>query len=120
MADIRIHKGPSGIKSENARPTAWVYVDLTDTDIGAYVETARRHISERVSLPVGYSMAWSGQYEYLERAQRRLQIVVPVTLAIILLLLYMNFRNVVGQHDRHAVAALRAGGRRVADVPAGL
>ncbi len=95
VADIRIHKGPSGIKSENARPTAWVYVDLTDTDIGAYVETARRHISERVSLPVGYSMAWSGQYEYLERAQRRLQIVVPVTLAIILLLLYMNFRNVV-------------------------
>ena len=95
VADIRIRKGPSGIKSENARPTAWVYVDLTDTDIGAYVESARRLIAERVSLPVGYSIVWSGQYEYLERAQRRLQIVVPVTLAIILLLLYMNFRNVV-------------------------
>ena len=95
VADIRIRKGPSGIKSENARPTAWVYVDLRDTDIGAYVESARRLIAERVSLPVGYSMVWSGQYEYLERAQRRLQIVVPVTLAIILLLLYMNFRNVV-------------------------
>ena len=94
VADIRIRKGPSGIKSENARPTAWVYVDLRDTDIGAYVESARRLIAERVSLPVGYSMVWSGQYEYLERAQRRLQIVVPVTLAIILLLLYMNFRNV--------------------------
>ena len=94
VADIRIRKGPSGIKSENARPTAWVYVDLTDTDIGAYVESARRLIAERVSLPVGYSMVWSGQYEYLERAQQRLQIVVPVTLAIILLLLYMNFRNV--------------------------
>ncbi|MDE2845913.1 MAG: efflux RND transporter permease subunit [Gemmatimonadota bacterium] len=95
VADIRIRKGPSGIKSENARPTAWVYVDLQDTDIGAYVESARRLIAERVSMPVGYSMVWSGQYEYLERAQRRLQIVVPVTLAIILLLLYMNFRNVV-------------------------
>ena len=95
VAEIRIRKGPSGIKSENARPTAWVYVDLRDTDIGAYVESARRLIAERVSLPVGYSMVWSGQYEYLERAQRRLQIVVPVTLAIILLLLYMNFRNVV-------------------------
>ena len=95
VAEIRIRKGPSGIKSENARPTAWVYVDLTDTDIGAYVESARRLIAERVSLPVGYSMVWSGQYEYLERAQRRLHIVVPVTLAIILLLLYMNFRNVV-------------------------
>ena len=94
VADIRIRKGPSGIKSENARPTAWVYVDLTDTDIGAYVESARQLIAERVSLPVGYSMVWSGQYEYLERAQQRLQIVVPVTLAIILLLLYMNFRNV--------------------------
>lgn len=95
VADIRIRKGPSGIKSENARPTAWVYVDLQDTDIGAYVDTARQLVAERVSLPVGYSMVWSGQYEYLERAQRRLQIVVPVTLAIILLLLYMNFRNVV-------------------------
>ena len=94
VAEIRIRKGPSGIKSENARPTAWVYVDLRDTDIGAYVESARQLIAERVSLPVGYSMVWSGQYEYLERAQRRLQIVVPVTLAIILLLLYMNFRNV--------------------------
>ena len=94
VADIRFRKGPAGIKSENARPTAWVYVDLKDTDIGAYVDTARRLIAERVSLPVGYSIVWSGQYEYLERAQRRLQIVVPVTLAIILLLLYMNFRNV--------------------------
>ena len=94
VADIRIRKGPSGIKSENARPTAWVYVDLKDTDLGAYVESARQLIAERVSLPVGYSMVWSGQYEYLERAQRRLQIVVPVTLAIILLLLYLNFRNV--------------------------
>ena len=94
VADIRFRKGPAGIKSENARPTAWVYVDLKDTDIGAYVDTARRLIAEKVSLPVGYSIVWSGQYEYLERAQRRLQIVVPVTLAIILLLLYMNFRNV--------------------------
>ena len=95
VADIRIHKGPSGIKSENARRTAWLYVDLKDTDIGAYVDAARQRIAERVSIPVGYSMVWSGQYEYLERAQRRLQIVVPVTLAIILLLLYMNFKNVV-------------------------
>ena len=95
VAEIRIHKGPSGIKSENARRTAWLYVDLKDTDIGAYVDSARQRIEERVSMPVGYSMVWSGQYEYMERAQQRLQIVIPVTLAIILLLLYMNFRNVV-------------------------
>ena len=95
VADIRIHKGPSSIKSENARRTAWLYVDLKDTDIGAYVDAARQLVAERVSLPVGYSMVWSGQYEYLERAQRRMQIVVPITLAIIFLLLYMNFRSVV-------------------------
>ncbi len=94
VADIRIRKGPSGIKSENARPTAWVYVDLKDMVIGTYVDTARRVISERIDLPEGYSLVWSGQYEYLKRAQRRLQIVIPITLIIILLLLYLNFRNV--------------------------
>ncbi|MEE2710557.1 MAG: CusA/CzcA family heavy metal efflux RND transporter [Gemmatimonadota bacterium] len=94
VAQINLSKGPSGIKSENARRTAWVYVDLTDTDVGTYVNVARQIVEERVSLPPGYSMVWSGQFEYMERAQQRLQIVVPFTLIIILVLLYLNFRRV--------------------------
>ena len=94
VARIKLSKGPPGIKSENARRTAWVYVDLTDTDVGTYVDVARQIVKERVSLPPGYSMVWSGQYEYMERAQQRLQIIVPFTLIIILMLLYLNFRRV--------------------------
>ena len=94
VAQINLSKGPPSIKSENARRTAWVYVDLMDTDVGTYVDVARQIVEERVSLPPGYSMVWSGQYEYMERAQQRLQIVVPFTLIIILVLLYLNFRRV--------------------------
>ncbi|SVB34873.1 uncharacterized protein METZ01_LOCUS187727, partial [marine metagenome] len=94
VAQINLSKGPPSIKSENARRTAWVYVDLTDTDVGTYVDVARQIVEERVSLPPGYSMVWSGQYEYMVRAQQRLQIVVPFTLIIILVLLYLNFRRV--------------------------
>ncbi len=94
LADLRIRKGPPGIKSENARLNAWVYVDIRDADVGTYVERARQVVGEQVDLPPGTSLVWSGQYEYMERAQRRLSIVVPVTLAIIFLLLYLNFRSV--------------------------
>jgi len=94
LADIRIVKGPPAIKSENARSSAWVFVDIEDVDVGTYVKRAQGAVSERIELPSGYSMVWSGQYEYMVRAQKRLMIVVPMTLLIIFLLLYLNFRSV--------------------------
>ena len=94
LADIRITKGPPVIKSENARNNAWVYVDIRDIDVGTYVKKARKVVGEKIKLPPGYSMVWSGQYEYMVRAQKRLMIVVPLTLIIIFLLLYFNFRNI--------------------------
>ena len=94
LADIRIRKGPSGIKSENARLNAWVYVDIKDVDVGTYVERAQQVVMEQVDLPPGYSLVWSGQYEYMQRAAQRLKLVVPITLGIIFMLLYLNFRSV--------------------------
>jgi Cu(I)/Ag(I) efflux system membrane protein CusA/SilA len=93
VAKIIIQKGPPGIKSENARRAAWVYVDLKGIDVGTYVKNAKQIVDAQFSLPDGYSMVWSGQYEYMERARQRLQIVIPGTLAIIFLLLYLNFGN---------------------------
>ncbi len=94
VADFSIVNGPPVIKSENARTTSWVYVDIRDIDVGAYVKSARAIVNEQVDLPEGYSMVWSGQYEYMERARQRLQIVIPLTLIIIFLLLYLNFKNI--------------------------
>ncbi|MBW1979887.1 MAG: efflux RND transporter permease subunit [Deltaproteobacteria bacterium] len=94
VADIRIVKGPPSIKSENARNSAWIYVDLTGIDVGTYVKIAQQAVKEKVKLPAGYSLVWSGQYEYMVRAQKRLMVVVPVTLIIIFLLLYFNFKNI--------------------------
>jgi Cu(I)/Ag(I) efflux system membrane protein CusA/SilA len=94
LADIRIIKGPPSIKSENARKNAWIYVDITGIDVGTYVKKAQQIIREKIKLPSGYSMIWSGQYEYMVRAQKRLMIVVPLTLIIIFLLLYFNFKNI--------------------------
>ena len=94
LADIRIIKGPPVIKSENARKNAWIYIDIRDIDVGTYVKSAQQIVNEKVSLPQGYSLVWSGQYEYMVRAQQRLMIVVPLTLIIIFLLLYFNFKNV--------------------------
>lgn len=93
IAQIRVTDGPPMIKSENARLTGWVFVDIEDRDLGGYVKDARQRIANSVQLPPGYSINWSGQYVYLERAQQRMTLVVPVTLIIILLLLYLNFRN---------------------------
>jgi Cu(I)/Ag(I) efflux system membrane protein CusA/SilA len=95
VADIRIVKGPPVVKSENARNTAWIYVDITGIDVGTYVKKAQEVVRENIKLPPGYSMIWSGQYEYMIRAQKRLMIVVPMTLVIIFVLLYFNFKNVV-------------------------
>ncbi|MFQ5585356.1 MAG: efflux RND transporter permease subunit [Thermodesulfobacteriota bacterium] len=95
VADIRIKKGPPGIKSENARLNAWIYIDIKDIDVGTYVKRAQEIISSEVGIPAGYSIAWSGQYEYMERAKKKLKLVIPLTLVIIFLLLYFNFGNVI-------------------------
>ncbi len=94
LADIRLARGAPVIKSENARPNAWVYVDINTSDIGGFVQRAKRLVDEKLDLPPGYTLSWSGQFEYMERAKERLKLVVPFTLAIIFLLLYFNFRNV--------------------------
>ncbi|WP_286829221.1 MULTISPECIES: efflux RND transporter permease subunit [Kordiimonas] len=93
VADINVSGGPGVIRSENARLNGWIYVDISGVDIGSYVKEAQRVVREQVDLPAGYSIAWSGQYEYMERAKAKLSVVVPVTLIIILLLLYINFKN---------------------------
>jgi Cu(I)/Ag(I) efflux system membrane protein CusA/SilA len=93
VADIAVADGPAMIKSENARLNGWVYVDIAGRDIGSYVEEAQRIVAQSVKLPPGYSLAWSGQYEYMVRAKEKLMLVGPVTLAVIFLLLYLNFRR---------------------------
>ena len=90
LADIQIHKGPPGIKSESARKTAWIYVDLTTSDVGGWVERARRRVAETVALPAGYNLVWSGQYEYIQAANQRLAIAVPAVFVLIVLLLYLS------------------------------
>ncbi len=94
VATIRQTAGPMVVRTEGALPTAWVYVDVEGRDIGSYVAEARRKVERMVTLPAGYSMVWSGQYEYMERAAKKLAVVVPATLAIIFLLLYFSFGNV--------------------------
>jgi Cu(I)/Ag(I) efflux system membrane protein CusA/SilA len=91
VADIRVVGGPPVIKSENARPNGWTYVDISDRDLGSYVAEAQRVVAGSIELPAGYSLAWSGQYEYMVRARDRLAIVGPITLAVIVLLLFINF-----------------------------
>jgi Cu(I)/Ag(I) efflux system membrane protein CusA/SilA len=93
VARVRIVDGPAMIRSENARPSGWVFVDMSGRDLGGYVREAKERVARQLELPPGYSLGWSGQYEYLERAAARLRVVVPLTLAIIVLLLYLNFRN---------------------------
>jgi Cu(I)/Ag(I) efflux system membrane protein CusA/SilA len=91
VADIQLTTGPSTIRTENAQLAAYIFVDTRETDIGDYVSKAQKVVAERVTFPQGYYIAWSGQFEYLERAKARLQLVVPATLLIIFLLLYLNF-----------------------------
>ena len=93
VADITVIDGPGLVKSENARLTGWIYVDIDGRDLGSYVAEAQQVVADQVKLPPGYSVGWSGQYEYMLRAKERLTYVVPLTLIIILLLLYLNFRN---------------------------
>ena len=94
LASMEYVVGPPSIKSEGAKPNAWVYIDIRDIDIGSYVEAARETVAAEVALPPGYSVSWSGQYEYLERAQQRLAFVVPLTLLLIFVLIYLTTRSV--------------------------
>lgn len=93
LATLQFAKGPPAIKTENARPNAWVYVDLEGIDVGTYVKNAKKVLENELVLPPGYTLIWSGQFEYLERAQNRLMLIVPLTVGIIFLLLYLNFRR---------------------------
>ena len=93
VAKIRVADGPAMIRSENARPNGWIYVDITGRDIGTYVAEARARVDREVKLPTGYSITWSGQYEYMERAMARLKLVLPLTLTLIFVLLFLTFRT---------------------------
>jgi len=94
IATIKQVGGPMVVRTEDAQPTAWVYVDVVGRDIAGYVADARREVSAMVRLPAGYTIVWSGQYEYMQRAKERMKLVIPATLALVFLLLYFNFRSV--------------------------
>lgn len=93
VARVAIEDGPPAIKSENARLNGWVFVDITGRDLGSFVADAQAAVSEHIELPPGYSLRWAGQYEYMARAQEKLALVMPITLGVIVLLLYLNFRR---------------------------
>ncbi len=95
VANIKIRKGPPGIKSENARRTAWVFVDLKGIDVGTYVRQAQQVVEEKVKLPPGYNLIWSGQYEYMQAAAAKLKVVIPLTLLIIFVIIYMNTKSMI-------------------------
>lgn len=93
VAEIKVTDGPPMIKSENARPNVWVYVDIQDRDLGGFVKDAKAMLDKELQLPAGYSLAWSGQFEYFERASKRLSYVVPMTLGIIFIMLFLAFKR---------------------------
>jgi len=95
VANVYVEDGPPAIKSENARLNGWSYIDIKDIDVGTYVEKAKVVLDDKLVLPAGYSIVWAGQYEYMQRAKAKLTYVVPLTLGIIIFLLYLNFRNVI-------------------------
>jgi Cu(I)/Ag(I) efflux system membrane protein CusA/SilA len=95
LASVKYVMGADMIRSENARPNAWIFVDIRNVDIGGYVESAQRAVAEQVSLPPGYTINWSGQYEYMQRAEKRLLLVVPLTLLIIVVILYLNTKSLI-------------------------
>ena len=94
LASITTRKGPMVVRSEDTRPNAWVYVDIKDIDVGTYVQNAKRIVAEKVKLPIGYNLIWSGEYEYMQRAEQRLMYVIPMTLFIIFVIIYLNTRSV--------------------------
>ena len=95
VADIQIRKGPPGIKSENARRTAWVFVDIKGVDVGSYVKEAQKVVEEKIALPPGYNLVWSGQYEYMQAAAAKLKLVIPLTLLIIFVIIYISTKSMI-------------------------
>jgi Cu(I)/Ag(I) efflux system membrane protein CusA/SilA len=95
LASISYAIGPPMIKTEGARPNAWVYVDISGVDLGTYVRNAQRAVQSKIHLPAGYTMGWSGEYEYLERASERLKYVIPMTILIIFVILYLNTKSII-------------------------
>ncbi|TFG45620.1 MAG: efflux RND transporter permease subunit [Gemmatimonadales bacterium] len=94
VASVRVLQGPMAVKTENAFPVTTVYVDISESDVGGYVRHAQEVVAARLTLPPGYTLFWSGQYEFMERVGQKMRLVIPVTLGIIFLLLYLNFRGV--------------------------
>ncbi len=95
LAEIRINSGPDSIKSENGRRTVWVYVDIKGMDIGTYVDAARKAVSTHIKLPPGYNIVWSGQFEYMEKARQRLMVIIPLTILIIFVIIYMSTKSLI-------------------------
>ncbi|MDD2903878.1 MAG: CusA/CzcA family heavy metal efflux RND transporter, partial [Syntrophales bacterium] len=94
VAKIKVYQGPPQIKSEDARLSAWIYVDIRDIDVGTYVKRAQEIVKARLKMPPGYTMIWSGQFEYMEEAYQRLKVVIPVTLVLVIILVYLNTGSV--------------------------
>ena len=95
LASVKYVLGPPAIKSEGARPNAWIYVDLRGIDVGTYVQNAQKVVAEKIKLPTGYTIAWSGQYEYMQRAKQRLMYVIPLTLVIIFVIIFLNTKSLI-------------------------
>jgi len=95
LASVKYVLGPPAIKSEGARPNAWIYVDLRGIDVGTYVENAQKVVAEKIKLPTGYTVAWSGQYEYMQRAKQRLMYVIPLTVVIIFVIIFLNTKSLI-------------------------
>jgi Cu(I)/Ag(I) efflux system membrane protein CusA/SilA len=93
IADFEINKGPMVIRSEDSRPNAWVFVDMRGTDMGSYIRQAQKIVASQVTLPTGYSIIWSGQFEYMQRSQKKLMVVIPMTLFIILITIFLNTKS---------------------------
>ena len=93
LAQVSLDKGAPGIRTENALLSAYIFVDIRGRDIGGYVADARKAVNEQVQFPPGYYATWSGQFENMERAKEKMKLVIPLTLALIFVLLYLNFRR---------------------------
>jgi Cu(I)/Ag(I) efflux system membrane protein CusA/SilA len=95
LASLRYVLGPPSIKSENARPNAWIYVDIRNVDVGTYVKDAQQAVEHGVKIPPGYTLTWSGEYEYMQRAKARLMYVIPLTILIIFVIIYINTKSLI-------------------------
>ena len=120
VAKVYVEAGAPMIKTENARLNGWIFVDIENRDLGSYVEDAKIIVNEKLQLPAGYSLVWSGQYEYMEKANARLAKVIPVTIAIIIILLYLAFRRVGEVLLILSTLPFALDGRYLVDVPIGI